>query len=108
MGNVFKSLYVKYPTLLQWKEVFTLMGLSDRNIARLFRQFRDIDVDNSNTINIDELRARLGLENTMFAQRLLGMFDGDRSGRIDAGEFIAALWNYCTLEKEPLGNVVSF
>ena len=104
MGNCIKSFYDKNPEIALWRELFIILRLTHRDIDKLLTQFHIIDADNSYTVSLHELINHLGMENTSYAKRVFGMFDTDGSGTVDFGEFVAALWNYCSLEKNDLGS----
>ena len=103
MGNLIKTIYDKNPEIALWKELFITLRLTQGDVKKLLKQFHLIDVDNSYTVSLHELINHLEMENTSYAKRVFGMFDTDGSGTVDFGEFVAALWNYCTLEKNDLG-----
>lgn len=103
MGNLIKTFYDKNPEIALWKELFITLRLTQGDVKKLLKQFHDIDADNSFSVSLHELINHLEMENTSYAKRVFGMFDTDGSGTVDFGEFVAALWNYCTLEKNDLG-----
>ena len=83
---------------------YQAMQLSERDIRKLFYEFRKVDVDGSGSIALSELLVYLELSATPFTEKVFSIFDDDRSGEIDFKEFVLALWNYCTLTSATLGN----
>ncbi|GMH81059.1 hypothetical protein TL16_g08811 [Triparma laevis f. inornata] len=49
-----------------------------------------------------EFLVLFGLDRTPFTTRAFRLIDNDRSGELDFFEFIAAVWNYCTMDWETL------
>lgn len=49
-----------------------------------------------------EFLVLFGLDRTPFTTRAFRLIDDDRSGELDFFEFIAAVWNYCTMDWETL------
>lgn len=60
-------------------------------------------MDGGGTIDLLELLTVIDVERTPFTERIFQIFDDDNSGKIDFGEFVLSLWNYCTLSKVTLG-----
>jgi hypothetical protein len=69
---------------------------------RFFRLFVAIDADGSGEVSLDELYAYYGLSRSKLLDRLLGMFDLDRSEAFSFQEFVIALWNLCTQSRKRL------
>ena len=63
-------------------------------------------MDGGGTIDLTELLTIIELERTPFTERVFSIFDEDNSGKIDFGEFVLALWNFCTLTKTTLGTSI--
>ncbi len=80
------------------------MQLSEREVRKLYNEFRKVDMDNSGSIGLPELLAHLDLPVTPFTEKVFSIFDDDGSGEIDFKEFVMTLWNYCTLTAATLGN----
>ncbi len=97
------NVYSCDPRLLQWKEQFETLQLSEFDIRRLYSIFRHVDVDGSGTIDILELLMFLDIERTRFSQQVFSIMDEDTSGTIDFREFVISCWNYATLGDEALG-----
>jgi Ca2+-binding EF-hand superfamily protein len=93
----------KHPQFPEWSEKFAALQLTPSEVFRLYQVFHRADLDGGGTIDIDELIAVVDVEKTPFTKRVFSIFDEDDSGEIDFGEFVLALWNYCTLSKVTLG-----
>lgn len=102
MGNLFTSVYIQHPEISKWQDVFEMVGLADRDVARLYDEYRLIDTDTSHSINLQEMLNFIGIEKTYYSKRVFSIFDSDGSGAIDFGEFVTSMWNYCTLDKNDL------
>ena len=102
MGNLFTSVYIQHPEISKWQDVFEMVGLADRDVARLYDEYRLIDADMSHSISLQEMLNFIGIEKTYYSKRVFSIFDNDGSGTIDFGEFVTSLWNYCTLDKNDL------
>lgn len=63
-------------------------------IKKVYKRFRDIDVDGSNSIDYEEFRGALELEDNLVSQKMFRVFDMDGSGAIDLKEFIVVLSRY--------------
>ncbi len=88
--------------ILSWKPEFDVLCLSERDIGRLYKIFRKVDVDGSGEIELAELLVHMDVERTPFTQRVFSIFDEDGSGEIDFREFVLSLWNYCALSRATL------
>lgn len=97
--------YVHFPLIQPFRETFETIQLSRSNVGALYKQFQDIDVDGSGSLDIVEMLVALHIEKTDFTRRIFGVFDKDRSGKIDFEEFVLGMWNFCTLQKTSFGNV---
>ena len=103
MGNSkSSSVYPNGPNVAKWRRILDVIGLSRNEVYLLFQTYSSIDVDDSNSINVHELMARLGLENSQFMTRVFSLFDINKSGGIDFGEFVVSLWNYCTMQNKDI------
>jgi Ca2+-binding EF-hand superfamily protein len=91
------------PKFVKWNEMFAALGLRAEEIKALFKVFWNADMDGGGTIDVVELLTVVDVERTPFTERIFSIFDEDRSGKIDFGEFVLALWNYCTLSNYTLG-----
>lgn len=89
-----------------YRKQFEALQLSAREVGKLYKIFKKVDVDGSGSIALSELLAHIDVERTVFSQRVFSIFDEDGSGEIDFREFVLALWNYCTLSRATLGEFV--
>lgn len=96
----------KSPKFVKWNETFVALGLKDKEVKELYRVFWKADMDGGGTIDLVELLTIVDLERTPFTERIFSIFDDDQSGKIDFGEFVLALWNYCTLSSYTLGKIL--
>lgn len=85
-----------------WKPEFDVLCLTERDIGRLYKIFRKVDVDGSGQIELAELLVHMDVDRTPFTQRVFSIFDEDGSGEIDFREFVLSLWNYCALSRATL------
>jgi Ca2+-binding EF-hand superfamily protein len=98
--------YVNFPLLRPHRETFEKLELRRQDVGALYRQFREIDVDGSSTIDIVEMLVALQLERTKFTKRIFSIFDKDRSGHLNFVDFVLGMWNFCTLQKTSFGKSV--
>lgn len=90
----------------KWSEAFTALQISNNDLYRFYKVFGKVDMDGGGTIDLVEMLTVIDVERTPFTERVFSIFDDDKSGKIDFGEFVLALWNYNTLTRISLGNVV--
>lgn len=69
------NVYKFDPRLLNYKEEFEKLQLSEFDIRRLYSIFRHIDVDGSGTIDILELLMFLDIERTKFSRQVFSIMD---------------------------------
>ncbi len=79
-SNEYALVYSKNEKLASWKQQFDILCLTERDIGRLFRIFRRVDVDNSGQIELAELLVHMDVEKTPFTRRVFSIFDEDGSG----------------------------
>ena len=91
------------PQFVKWNEMFEALQFQKQEIRQLYQHFSKADLDGGGTIDLTELLSIIELERTPFTERVFSIFDEDNSGKIDFGEFVLALWNFCTLTKTTLG-----
>jgi hypothetical protein len=96
---------MKTPQFEKWTEVFQSLQLTNDEVQQLLRLYGKVDLDGGGTIDVVELLTVIDVERTPFTERIFTIFDEDSSGKIDFGEFVLALWNYCTLSKYALGEL---
>lgn len=89
------SSYKNLPS--SWLQLFSSLLIQTNEVKSLYKKFKSIDKDHSNSININEFFVLLDIEYTRFNQHIFSIFDVDHTGTIDFREFVLSLWNYCTL-----------
>ena len=103
MGNCLDAKLRDEPKLwTQWNDILLALNFTRSEFRRLLQIYQKIDKDNSGHIALKELLYFLRMENDEFMRRTFAVFDNDNSGEIDFGEFVIALWNYCTESKQSL------
>lgn len=95
--------YKYFPELRQSRKTFLMLGVKDREIGKLYKVFRSIDIDDSKSISIAEVLVHLHVEKTFFNKRVFGLLDTDASGALTFEEFMVGLWNYCSVENQHFG-----
>lgn len=82
------------------------LGMSDQDAKRLYRVFEKVDTDLEGGISLDEFFDFFDLEFSTFAQRAFAIMDVDKSSggknSLDFGEFLAGVFNYCTMQHNVL------
>jgi len=96
--------YSAEPITKQWKKLFEILQLSEDDVGLLYLIFQKMDKTKTGAISTSAMLNFLDVDRTKFTKRVFSMFDTDHSGKIDFREFVMTLWNYCTLEKDYLGN----
>lgn len=105
MASKYNNPYVNFPQVRPHREIFEKLELSRQNVGAFYKQFRDVDMDGSGTIDIVEMLVALQLERTKFTTRIFSIFDKDRSGHLNFLEFVLGMWNFCTLQKTSFGSI---
>lgn len=82
---------------------FSLLGLTKSHLKKLTSVFKRIDLDDSGSIDIQEMMVKLKLEITPFSKRIFRVLDSNGSGQLDFFEFTVSLWNFCTLARTSFG-----
>ena len=59
-----------------------------KEIKRLGKRFKKLDLDNSGSLSVDEFMALPELQKNPLAQRVIDIFDKDKNGEVDFNEFI--------------------
>eukprot|EP00968_Pinguiococcus_pyrenoidosus_P005821 scaffold380_cov272-Pinguiococcus_pyrenoidosus.AAC.10 len=80
------------------EETLLALDFTREDGSVLYHAFRDIDTDKSGEISVEEFHEYLGVTQTRFTTRVLGILDTDASGSIDLKEFIVGVWNWCTYD----------
>mmetsp|Transcript_45167 Transcript_45167/g.78892 ORF Transcript_45167/g.78892 Transcript_45167/m.78892 type:complete len:387 (-) Transcript_45167:575-1735(-) len=91
----------------EWVDVFTSMQFSRSEIVQFYEIYNTIDTDKSGEIDVGELLKFLGIESSIFTERIFEAFDKDGTGKIDFFEFVVSLWKFCALGSESI-NVFAF
>mgnify|MGYP000433107912 CR=1 FL=1 len=91
-------------------DFFELIAFDDLDTWSIFQHFCLVDDDLSNSVDIDEFFQYFDLEMTPFMISAFNSFDVDdvdTEGHLtlDFGEFLAAIWNFCTFDH---GQLVEF
>lgn len=84
-------------------EIYTSLGLTNKQLDLLYTAFYDMDADNSGSIRLDEFLIYFGLETDTFTERLFGMFDLERSKCLNFMCYVATLWYFLSLESKKVG-----
>ena len=79
-------------------KLFKKLCISDHAINKIYSIFCAIDVDRSHTIDLEEFFSFFKLEPNELSRRAFSIFDEDGNGTIDFREFVASLWNYCSMD----------
>ena len=72
----------------------------------IFKIFCKIDVDESETLEVEECMNYFGGKRTKFTERLFGVLDGDVKG-LDFVHFTFTVWSFCTLNVSGVARCVS-
>ena len=62
-----------------------------KEIKRLGKRFKKLDLDHSGSISVDEFMALPELQHNPLVQRVIAIFDEDQNGEVDFKEFIQGL-----------------
>ena len=82
--------------------VDSTFALSGAEMHKLWKVFNKMDADKSGEVSLLELLNFLQQDNNSFMNRVFAIFDEDHSGEVCFREFVACLYNYCTLNKSTL------
>ena len=83
MGCKDSRFYDNNEKVQSYRYQFEALQLQESEIANLYTVYRLVDVDNSGTIEVNELLAHIDVDKTKFTERIFSIFDEDRSGQID-------------------------
>lgn len=70
----------------------------------MYRQFCKMDADRSGTVSVQEFLTVNNVGSDLFGEMAFRVLDKNNSGKIDFLEYIIALWNFCTLQKDALSH----
>jgi Ca2+-binding EF-hand superfamily protein len=84
------------------KEAVRTFGLSPRQLKRLIRKFKKIDLDDSGSIDRRELFTVLEEEETLVTDAFFKLMDSDGSGRIEFDEFVKVCSTYCIYSRRDI------
>lgn len=83
--------------------VFKDIGLTEKQVRLFYNVFKLIDVDNSDTITVDEFFTYFKYQFlTPLCKRLFMIFDEDKSGELSFTEFVVCTWNFVSLTEEEI------
>lgn len=85
-----------------WIQIFKALKLHQREIKKLHKVFRNIDVDSDGIVDVSDILAILDIEKTKFTERIFAAYDTLHTGKVDFLEFVLCLWDYCSLGKGSL------
>jgi len=71
-------------------------NFSPEEISRLFKRFQKLDTDQSGTVSLTELMDLPELKKNPLTERIMEVFDADRSGEVDFTEFISGMAQFST------------
>ena len=108
MGNLLKNVYERYPELIEWLDLFERLGMTKKYVQKLHKDFYFINHAKTRSVPIEMLVDYLVTFEQEFGKRILSVFDADHTGMINFGEFVAALWNFCTLDKDELSKRTTY
>ena len=87
-------------TLPMAVETVAKLHLTDRDLARLKRSFREIDYDDSGDIDYSEFLEKMGEVRTTFSDKVFALIDENGDGELDFDEFVAVCGTLCIWSKE--------
>ncbi len=82
--------------------VVKAFGLTPRQLQRLRRKFRQIDIDNSGTISRIELFSALEEEQTPVTDAFFKLMDSGEMGKIDFDDFLRVCLTYCIYSRKDI------
>ncbi len=82
------------------------LGMDDTECKKFYKYFEKVDEDLSGEVDLDEFFEYFDLDFSGWAQQAFKCMDVDQTqgsaNSLDFGEFMAGLYNYCTLSKTAL------
>ena len=103
MGSKHSSVYSEHPTLTNWKKLFDVLSLSDSDIGHLYHEFLCLSMDEYQMIDVKQLVVAMDVRDDLFAHIVFGSMDSSATEKVNFGDYVAILWNFCTLQKRELG-----
>lgn len=98
-----KEEYFSNNNIVQFVPVFKKLGIRDPEVVQLHTVFKQIDIDGSGSLSVNEFFNFFDLQwVTPMSRRIFTLFDADNSGELDFGEFSACAWNYLSLDNNGL------
>lgn len=73
-------------------------GFSPKEVQRLEKRFKKLDVDSSGTISVGEFLSVPELKENPLVKRVVDVFDSDLSGEIDFKEFVLGLAQFAVAD----------
>ena len=83
-------------------EVTEKLKITTSHLNKIYKQFRELDSDNSGVIDVSEFIVVNEITSEIFGELVFSLFDANKSGKLDFEEYMIAVWNYCTLHKDGL------
>ncbi|ETV81549.1 hypothetical protein, variant [Aphanomyces astaci] len=75
-------------------------NIKPESVKKAFKRFQATDKDGSGQIDYTEFCEIMLVDPSPQCEKLFGLFDNDKVGRIDVREFLIALSNFCGAEKD--------
>jgi len=82
------------------------LGLTQRQLKKLKREFDFIDIDLSGEIDMEEFFEFVHEPKNVFSTSLFSLIDTDGSGNISFEEFVASIGTYCMFTKDDILNFI--
>ena len=108
MGNQTSEITPEKNLPKSWIQIFSSLLLSRREMKKLHKVFRNMDLDSDGVIDVADILIALDIERTKFTERIFAVFDYKHTGKVDFREFVLCLWNYCTLGKGSLSKLLLY
>ena len=90
------------------RQCLDVFMLTDEDINILKKSFQKINITHDGSIEVAEIEIYLRTERCPFTERILSMYDSDKSGQLEFPEFLLMCWTYCTMDTSSLGNNMPF
>ena len=95
---------------LEFKRLIKELKVLQLNIAdirKFYHVFDTIVSAGMTTITLTELLEHLNLPHTHFTEKLFTIFSSGTSEELNFRAFTLAVWNFCTLTRINIGNIIS-